>query len=676
MKRMVCREYQSTHVKRIINQLLNRKCVVDYSCTASGKTATAKIVISELLRIKKSGISKVIVLTPLEIIAMQYMQSVDESWEHGNPNASNKPYLVPANLFNVPVKDNIKTLLRYLKNIHSTDIKVVTHALIVANKIKEYLMSQEDLSHLLVVVDETHRCFVSDDEENKLGTQLGEIVNLIVERGGLSYRMSATPWREKTGSIVPVFSPYDVYNIGRTLGEQMRDGYAPKLKIEYKQLKQLKLNVNNIFTDKMKSKITSSNLRKIIPDIIEQWCSDGYPKGGIIIPAGLSTKNAAILKELLEKVEFPEDVAKIRGRKSPNVLNAVGANSGDANRIIDDIRNDTTENGQLFDICIACRRFDEGSDLPSISNLYIIGLPSIIRLILQRLGRAMRNKLDIEGYKDWFGDEFIETSKIVFFIPPSVSINDIGNQAARQLLHCILASEAYELYDNKISSSTVLKSMIQSRIDNADESLAETLDNLEHLFSAIELSGSMNYSHVHTELLSALTNRGNLNLLKRVNRVIETEIADETKLERIFHLIDMSDLRVSQSEYDKLIGDIINDVDTNATPRKLAGQVIDNLLHFINEFEDSEIKVEISDKVSRVMSTITGNNLHHWSNVCKIGLSDDDWKEATMKKYKEWKDIHGQYKYPSHTSSDPEERELARFLAIARREYKELKSKD
>lgn len=679
MKRMVCRDYQSTHIKRIIHQLINRKCVVNTSCTASGKTAVSKIVISSILKNKNSGITKVIVLTPLEIIAMQYMLSEDELWEHSNPNASHSASLIPSNLFSVPVKQNTKTLIRYLKNIHANDVKVVTHSLMVAKEIKEYIANQKDLSHLLIVIDETHRCYVSDDEENKLGTQLGEVVNTIIEKGGLSYRMSATPWRENGGSITPVFKPYDVYNIGRTLGEQMRDGLAPNLKIEYKQLNNLKLNSDNIFSDKSTSKITSKNLTKIIPDLIKQWCDDGYPKGGIIIPAGMSDKNAKLLKEHLEKVKFPENIAKIRGRKSPSILNAVGTKSSDATNIINEIQNDTNNHGQIFDICIACRRFDEGSDLPSISNLYIIGLPSIIRLILQRLGRALRNKLDIKGYKEWFGEKFIDTSKITFLIPSNITVDDIGNQAARQLLHCILASEAYELYDDKISSSTILKSLIQSRIDNSSSDVNnDTLNKLEHLFSAVELNGTMNYSSTQNELLSALNLKGNINLVKRINDVMANDLTDEKKLETIIHLIDMSEVSISQSDYINLLDNIITDSDNNSklTPKKLAGKVVDNLLHFIKEFEDAEIKVEISDNVSRVMSNITGKDLYHWTNICKIGLSDDDWKEASIEKYKEWKSIHGEYSYPSISSDNPEEVELARFLAIARREYREMKKEE
>src|SRR5690606_25670710 len=57
------------------------------------------------------------------------------------------------------------------------------------------------------------------------------------------------------------------------------------------------------------------------------------------------------------------------------------------------------------------KRFDEGTDWPLCSHVYVVGYPTSIGLTVQRWGRAMRDKRNCEGHP------FPDIAAVRFFAP-------------------------------------------------------------------------------------------------------------------------------------------------------------------------------------------------------------------------------------------------------------------
>ena len=677
------REYQTEHVSRLCSELINNNNkAANVCCVGGGKTTVARIVLNELRNVGISDVTKVIVATPFIAIGQGFVSANDESWNVKSDNATHSPYLIGSNAFSQLTHKNSQTLLRYLNGHRTSDIKVVTHQLMASRAIKEYFEEIETCVGILLCVDEAHRCYATEGEDNdKHGTILGEVASIIHAKGGRILYQTATPYRETTKGIIPIFNPYDVFTVVRTIGEQMRDNLAPALNVEYKHVTKMKFA--DYFGDKVSSRISSKDLQYALPDILNQWISDGCPKAILTIPAGNSKKIAKEVEAFFKSHELPEKIAAIRGRKYPTILNAVGCTKIDKDRSLDGIREDKEANGRLFDLCIGCRKFDEGTDVPSASHIYMIGLPSSVRLFHQRTGRVLRHKSDVKGYAEWFGTEWVTHSKVVFFAPCEKTIKDISNQVARQLLHCILAGESYEAYYDKVQSTCQIRTVIKNKRKTVtDEARLLILDKIEDIMNAVEINNAMNFTNRETQLLNTLCLNGNINMIEGISNIIESDESDTTKLEKCLHLIDKTKGGLPSEAEESLVTDIINDEDNiesaNDAIKKnktielapFTKKMVDKLHACVDCFEDIEITTESTDSVSKVMMTITGENLNHWTEICKIGLTDEAYKDYIIDKYTEWKLLQSSSDArPSPSSSNPIERELSRVRKLAESEY-------
>lgn len=679
------RPYQVDHVARLCSELSNKNKAASVCCVGGGKTTVARIVLNELKKSGITGVKKAIVATPFIAIGQGFISSaddngnpMDEMWHLDGDEANHTPYFIPGNKYNQSNTKNSKVLLSYLKDLRAHDIKVVTHQLMASASIRTYFDEIDTCEGIVLCVDEAHRCYASENEDlDKYGTLLGEVAKIISNKGGKVLYLTATPYRETAKGIIPIFDPYDVYTVVRTIGEQMRDNLAPSLNVEYKHV--TKMQFSDFFGDKMTSRISSKDLQYVLPDILQQWIDDGCPKAILTIPAGNSKKMAKEVQAYFESHELPKEIAAIRGRTHPTILNAVGCTKIDKDRSLDGIRDDKEANGKAFDLCIGCRKFDEGTDIPSASHIYMIGLPSSVRLFHQRIGRVLRNKEDVNGYREWFGERWTHESKVVFFAPCEKTIDDISNQVARQLLHCILAGESYESYCDKVQSTCQIRTAVKDKRKKITcEDRKIILDKVESIMNAVETNNAMNFTTEKTKLLNTLCLNGNIRMVDRVTSILASDSSDTEKIEQFFHMADALDSELPPEILEALTTDLIEDdeiLDEVKKKKKIelapfAKKMVDRLVECIDCFEDLEIETNIADGVSHVMAKITGENLNHWTEICKIGLTDEAYKEYIIEKYREWKATQtNDDTIPSPSSSIPIERELAKVRKLAQDQY-------
>jgi hypothetical protein len=226
----------------------------------------------------------------------------------------------------------------------------------------------DDLSGFLLVVDEFHHVSSSN--------HIGAAVREWLRRGGKVLYTTATPFRSDRD--LPI--PEDLVPAYLSLAEHLESGrYSPrKVAIRTKRISGTATRFTQLAGDEM----PEGDLEKISNEFLALWVGDGKPKSVLIVPPYGSLAWANRLAKLLSPYA--------------RVHVAVGTGPGPAKALKKVL---TAERRAAYmgkpsqiDIILACRRFDEGTDWPWCSNVYITGLPYSILRILQLVGRTLRYK--------------------------------------------------------------------------------------------------------------------------------------------------------------------------------------------------------------------------------------------------------------------------------------------
>jgi superfamily II DNA or RNA helicase len=670
---MKLRDYQLPQVTKLIRQLTNHNEAALVSAVGTGKTLVTSIVGNEL---RKLGIvSKVIVAAPFNTIVKEFPVYSGETILSGDKN--NNQYMIT----DINQASTIKSISTLISG-ESSQFLSTSHAAMANARIKTAVNKADDLSGLLLIIDEAHHCFASDDEdteETKDSTLLGEVANKIKAKGGKVLYVTATPYRTYNGKTSLIFDPELCRPVIRTIGEQMRDDYAPSMETEYIHVKNMKLNNAGdagIFGDKINTSINDPQLKSALPRVIKQWRSEKYPKTILLIPAGNSEHTAEVVKEYVESIKFPSNVAKTRGRKHPKVLIAVGQgedkfdvtytdNNGKiCNDLINAIEYDKLKNGTVYDMVIGCRKFDEGTDVSSASHIYMIGLPSSVRLFHQRTGRVLRSKKVIEGYSEWFGDQWMDKAKVVFFAPAGRKTKDFDYKVGRQLLHCIFAAESYQEYCESINASQSVRIAFQKKGDNARcAETKETIDDIMNVLSGIELTEHKDYaSNEFNELVSQGLNP-DTTFGERIDMINASDMNATERSIAITSLMNHLPNDVKDSlDFDDMVARVIKACKPkkaatfNVLPTEALTDVFEEVL---NEFCDVKVFSTTENAVQKVFSKLSGNSFKHWAEKCSQFMGEEHAIKMCNKVI-EYTNINGNY--PSSSSIDPDIYKLAQWL--------------
>lgn len=593
MKKFELRPYQTEIVLKTIRLLKRDKKAAIVAAVASGKTLMCKVIV------EKMGFDRVVVATPFLNICKDFDSSEDTIYKFSKRHGPNNSITVKQSS-SIFVDEKSTDSLKALIESNNTKLPVHIFSHHVLARLNGYIKGKQyDLSNMLIVIDEAHHC--SDNKND--ATKIGKFVAKAQRFGASVLYMTATPYRIFNDVPYSIL-PNECNSSVRTIGEQIREGFSPMIKIKYVKIGE------GILIDKGKETISCNGNshfsgNKAIDEckelLHERWVECEYPKSIIIIPPGNSVKSSSRLVKYFENIEFDDWVAEARGRKFPKVLNAVGM---DKNEIIEHINQDKKNGGRDCDLVIACKRCDEGTDIPSASHIFCIGIPGNIRLINQRIGRILRNKKDVEGYTEFFG-EWTEESVITYFLPSYGNIKDFDRQAANQLLHCILAGEEYEKYCNEIPFVERIKVFVKKKMMKSKKKDL-VIDTLDNFISDAEFKKPF----VEKKILVEVLKKGNVKIgeIPEILEQVDFEQDDVSVLVNVIDLIGLDD-----DEKDKFVEKIskklielppsVNNV--NEAVRKTFEEIIEN-------FNDRHLKMDSSDKVNEISYKLTGNDMKRW----------------------------------------------------------------
>jgi len=674
MNTMTLRDYQLPQVNKIIRQLTNNQTSALVSAVGTGKTLVTSVVGDELM--KRGIVSKIIVAAPFNTIVKEFPQFSGNKILSGNKN--NSQFMIGE----ISQSENIKKLVSIITGC--SDAFVSTSHQAMANKtIRKAVNATDDLSDLLLIVDEAHHCFASDDEDDneyKDSTLLGEIANMIKDRGGKILYVTATPYRTFGNKTTLIFDPIECNPAIRTIGEQMRDGYAPSMNTEYVHVKGFKLtNAGDagIFGDLSNTKLYDPQLNILLPRVIKQWKKEKYPKTIFLIPAGNAEHTAKEVKKQLESINFPSNVAKTRGRKHPSVLIAVGQ----TNTVIEyngkemnEIEYDKAVGGRAYDIVIGCRKFDEGTDVSSASHIFMVGLPSSVRLFHQRTGRVLRDRKAITGYSEWFGDQWVGKSKVVFFAPTGRKTKDFDYKVGRQLLHCIFAAESYQEYCDSINASQNIRIAFEKKKDKCrKEETKDLIDQIMTKFGQIELNELKDYSDNEFDEMVAESLNPDMTIGDRIELIKGSDITDEEKIEKFNNIINHlpNDIK-EQFDWDAMVDAIVKSTTKQAkkqhnfevNPTSAISDVFEEVLE---QFYNEKITSNVEGGVQKVFSDISGETMQEWAEKCSQFLGEDHAIKMTQEVINYYNENDT---YPSVHDKDSEVKKLGRWLSGMRKAKK------
>lgn len=668
---MKLREYQTPQVNKLIRQLQNFNEAALISAVGTGKTLVGAVVGDEL--IKRGIVKKVIVSAPFNTIVKEFPEYSGKKILSGSAN--NSQYLIGK----IEQSPNIKTLIDVITG-NSSEFVSTSHHAMANHRVRTAVNQADDLSDLLLIIDEAHHCFTSDDEdEDKDGTLLGEIAEKIKDRGGKILYVTATPYRTVGAQTNLIFDPLKCNPVIRTIGEQMRDGYAPSLNTEYIHVRDVKLTNagdGGVFGDLANTRISDPQLKTLLPRIVKQWRSEKYPKTILLVPAGNADHTAVEVKKYLEEISFPHDVAKTRGRKHPSVLISVG----DSGQVIEvngkemtEIECDKATGGRVYDIVIGCRKFDEGTDVSSASHIFMVGLPSSVRLFHQRTGRVLRDKKAITGYAEWFGSEWLDKSKVVFFAPVGKKTKAFDYKVGRQLLHCIFAAESYQEYCESLNASQNIRIAFENKHKKAKcEASREELEYAMALMGEIELNELKDYSSNEFDELIKESLNPEMTVGERIDLIKSSDMTDAERVIALNNIVNHLPDDIKQSiNWDAIVNSIVKSV----KKKKVAGfdippvgtisDVFDDVLR---EFYNVKITTNTERAVQQVFSSLSGETFKEWAEKCSQFMGE----EHAIMMCKKCIEYYTNYKkYPTHyisqTSSDTEVFKLGRWLHNMRR---------
>lgn len=624
---MKLREYQTPQVNKLIRQLQNSNEAALISAVGTGKTLVGAVVGDEL--IKRGIVKKVIVSAPFNTIVKEFPEYSGKKILSGSAN--NSQYLIGK----IEQSPNIKTLIDVITG-NSSEFVSTSHHAMANHRVRTAVNQADDLSDLLLIIDEAHHCFTSDDEdEDKDGTLLGEIAEKIKDRGGKIMYVTATPYRTVGAQTNLIFDPLKCNPVIRTIGEQMRDGYAPSLNTEYIHVRDVKLTNagdGGVFGDLANTRISDPQLKTLLPRIVKQWRSEKYPKTILLVPAGNADHTAVEVKKYLEEIIFPHDVAKTRGRKHPSVLISVG-DSGQTIEVngkeMTEIECDKASGGRVYDIVIGCRKFDEGTDVSSASHIFMVGLPSSVRLFHQRTGRVLRDKKAITGYAEWFGSEWLDKSKVVFFAPVGKKTKAFDYKVGRQLLHCIFAAESYQEYCESLNASQNIRIAFENKHKKAKcEASREELEYAMALMGEIELNELKDYSSNEFDELVKESLNPEMTVGERIDLIKSSDMTDAERVIALNNIVNHLPDDIKQSiNWDAIVNSIVKLVKNkkvagfDVPPTSAISDVFDDVLR---EFYSVTITTNTERAVQQVFSSLSGETFKEWAEKCSQFMGEDN----------------------------------------------------
>jgi hypothetical protein len=391
MKTRTLWDSQSAAISFILAEMPFEQAIGVYGPTGWGKSTIARIALEILVRMPE--FKHAILAVPQLQIEAAFAQSA-EHWLF--PKAEFDHTATPQLSIHLDKitalrddalcgKEGLTTRLQNPSRLDSP-ITLTTHQALVTWGIE---VLPADLTGYLIALDEAHRL----ERRSKLAAFKREWK----KRGGKILYLTATPFRSSGKLDIPD----DIPCFHLTLAEHTFTGkYAPR-NIRLAFQRSTTMNATDL-RQLRGADLTATGLVKLkamCGELVQVWRDKSSRKTVIIIPAGRSRRFAkALCKELALEIGDASRVFNAVGNdKDPE---AALSTKAALTKLLNAERLAERYEDSTVDVIVACARFNLGTDWPFCAHVINVGLPRSMNRILQRLGRALRNKLFIKGYPD------------------------------------------------------------------------------------------------------------------------------------------------------------------------------------------------------------------------------------------------------------------------------------
>jgi len=257
----------------------------------------------------------------------------------------------------------------------------------------------QDLSGYVLVIDEAHR---------NRAVGLSRIRTVWLARGGTVIDVTATPYRTDRQ---PVMGP-TARVFSRSYALHAVEGYAPS-NIETAIIP---VPVPAAATDGLDK---DAWIEHVCDRVVAQWSQDGRPKAVVHVPAIAREDSGEDSGEPFLHEKIVNRLGDLFRARGVPVFAAFDRQRSDmvTAQFIEMLRQERDRAAQgyaasKYDVILAVRRMDEGTDWPFCSAVYFIDMPGAQWIIEQVFGRATRDKRTIPGYPA----AWVDRVRVAFFI--------------------------------------------------------------------------------------------------------------------------------------------------------------------------------------------------------------------------------------------------------------------
>ncbi len=291
----------------------------------------------------------------------------------------------------------------YVKTPRPSEILIVTHAAVTYSRpdAADVVVGKchgrrpaildalpEDLTGYLLIIDEAHH-------------NRAPVLRLIYDewgrRGGLIVDTTATPYRTDGKKVMEDSGTSIVFS--RSYALHASEGYAP----------------SDIMTEILpvptKDLTKDEWLEAMCSHVVRQWEADGRPKGVAHIPV-IGGSDDEDSEEHYFHVRILDRLHELFTAAGARVYDAHRTTSEKFNAMLDAEGACTHYSESQYDMILALKRMDEGTDWPFCAAVYFINMPRAQWLIEQVFGRGTRDKRSIAGYPS----EWVARIRIAFFM--------------------------------------------------------------------------------------------------------------------------------------------------------------------------------------------------------------------------------------------------------------------
>lgn len=412
------REYQAEDHQRLVQEALrdSRDLAILYG-TAGGKTIEALAVLASLVAAKSHDFYMVTAPTA----------AILEQFEGHNQNTIRTLSGDVA----VPKLVQCRTQIEFTHWLSRRDfheVALVTHAILrecyrgVVELLREGLRG-------FMVSDEAHRTFIICDPD-KDTQKLSRVVNMLTDLGLRQAKCTGTAYRASPAEKVIDFDPVTGdFCVSRTLPWLMLNGYCPgEIKSEI-----LEVDCEGLSDDE--DLYVPEQVERAAEAITTAWIRDGRPGAIVRIKHSNVEWNQRAVTALIDAFH------KAGGgySRSIKVINAVGE---DSKELTDALKEEKrllkagASYEEIKHVIIAIHRATEGIDSPIVTHVYSFGVPTVINVLEQFIGRSMRLKFSEQGAMcPGFDERWINCAKVTLVV---ARMKDTNFEHAATLLKAAL----------------------------------------------------------------------------------------------------------------------------------------------------------------------------------------------------------------------------------------------